>query len=141
MCLKKNSLKPSVKIVEEQILNSKRDASPVMTAEVANVADMDQEEMMDYIVKNADHEWAYLKTVEEVGEFLEKLTKYITKPADKKPTIKEVLQEYLDLVLRGSIFIAAKIGNDEEILNYGDEYMSKKIQIIYNYVKSQNDNT
>jgi hypothetical protein len=107
-----------------------------MTAEAVNAPDVD--EMMEYLVENADKQWSILKLVEEANELAEVTIKYLTKRDEAKPPVHKILEEYIDVLIRGAILLCSEM-NEEEFEEMGDKYLDRKVKMIYNYVKAQKD--
>jgi NTP pyrophosphatase (non-canonical NTP hydrolase) len=97
---------------------------------------MEDEDLLVLAAKNNTTEWNTLKFAEELFECGEAVIKYSTKKGSNKPSLENMAKEFIDVMLRGTMFFAKEFP-DDEIDKILETYLEKKEQGIINRFQSK----
>jgi hypothetical protein len=73
------------------------------------------EDLPEILLKENDPRFNILKFCEELTELQEKLLKYLTKTPEKRPSKKEIVDEFGDMALRGAVVLEQLEIDDDDI--------------------------
>ncbi len=97
-------------------------------------------ELILYMAQNNSEEFNLNKALEEATEFMEVAIKLKTKSKKnpKRPKREDALEEFVDFILRGSIYIKSLFPdkNQGEVTEMMEKHVEKKMDALKGWLKS-----